>query len=207
MLYALKNMASDILYKLKKQGSQTKEDIIVAAAKLVRADLQELKNSKDTYPSVDDIANEGTDAWIPSSLQTFLQYLIPTKLKRKCIGQCITQASRPRSILCPVTFGLGVELESTFGSKWLINHLHRLGFNISYDEVVRYKESAIEQGENKPLEESEVFVQWAADNVDHNIVTLTGKGTFHGMGLISMKYSSQLTAPSVPRIKQRKKNF
>ena len=30
------------------------------------------------------------------------------------------------------------------------------------------------------------FTQWVADNVDHNICTLTGKGTFHGMGIISI---------------------
>ena len=40
-----------------------------------------------------------------------------------------------------------------------------------------------------PLAESDQvsqFGQWAADNVDHNIRTLTGKGTFHGMGIISV---------------------
>ena len=29
------------------------------------------------------------------------------------------------------------------------------------------------------------FVQWSADNVDHNLATLDGKGTFHGMGIIA----------------------
>ena len=33
--------------------------------------------------------------------------------------------------------------------------------------------------------EDRAFVQWIADNVDHNQVTLTGKGAFHGMGFIS----------------------
>ena len=30
------------------------------------------------------------------------------------------------------------------------------------------------------------FVQYVGDNVDHNIATLNGKGTFHGMGIIAM---------------------
>ena len=30
------------------------------------------------------------------------------------------------------------------------------------------------------------FAQWSADNVDHNIITLAGKGAFHGIGIISM---------------------
>ena len=29
------------------------------------------------------------------------------------------------------------------------------------------------------------FVQWSVDNVDHNLATLDGKGTFHGMGIIA----------------------
>ena len=29
------------------------------------------------------------------------------------------------------------------------------------------------------------FVQWSADNVDHNLATLDGKETFHGMGIIA----------------------
>ena len=33
--------------------------------------------------------------------------------------------------------------------------------------------------------EGDAFGQWSADNTDHNQVTLTGKGTFHGMGIIS----------------------
>ena len=32
-------------------------------------------------------------------------------------------------------FGLGVELDHVFGSKWLVNELARLGFSVSYDEA------------------------------------------------------------------------
>jgi len=31
----------------------------------------------------------------------------------------------------------------------------------------------------------EMSVIFAADNVDHNIITIDGKGTFHGMGVIA----------------------
>ncbi len=31
----------------------------------------------------------------------------------------------------------------------------------------------------------ESFVQYVADNADHNLCTLDGKGTFHGMGIIA----------------------
>ena len=30
-----------------------------------------------------------------------------------------------------------------------------------------------------------MFTQYIADNVDHNVITLDGSGTFHGMGITS----------------------
>ena len=76
-----------------------------------------------------------------------LKYLVPSELKQLSIGQCIVQASRPRSIISPIPFGLGVQLEKSFGLKWLINNLHRFGFSISSDEVTRFKHSVIEATE------------------------------------------------------------
>ena len=40
-------------------------------------------------------------------------------------------------------FGLGIEVEKVFGSKWLLTELNRLGFSISSDEVTRYKQLLI----------------------------------------------------------------
>ena len=80
-------------------------------------------------------------------------------------------------------------MDHIFGSKWLIKELSRLGFSISYDEVNRYKQSMIENNNitdmQKDLSE-DAFVQYFVDNVDHNACTIDGKGTFHGMGIISM---------------------
>ena len=44
------------------------------------------------------------------------------------------------------------------------------------------------------------FVQWVANNVDHNIRTLTGKGTFHGMEIIAIT-SSRLKYDAIKRSK------
>ena len=41
-------------------------------------------------------------------------------------------------------------------------------------------------GVNTPACGPDTFTQWAADNVDHNVATLSGHNTFYGMGLISM---------------------
>ena len=96
----------------------------------------------------------------------------------------------------------------------MISHLHKFGFSISPDQLQKYKQSSVvfdgkdttqeteeadeieEAGPSKVITTSELdvtndntFAQWSADNVDHNIITLTGKGfskkAFHRMGIIS----------------------
>ena len=37
------------------------------------------------------------------------------------------------------------------------------------------------------------FTQWVANNVDHNVATLNGEGTFHGMGIIAVLTSKDET--------------
>ena len=67
--------------------------------------------------------------------------------------------------------------------------MSRLGFSISYDEVTRYKHSVIqsENGDNLLAEYLPgTFTQWVADNVDHNLATLDGQESFHGMGIIAV---------------------
>ena len=200
-----RNMADKVLYDMKKKAQQTKEDVLMAAAKIVKADLQALDKTTEFYPSVNDIKDGNNEEWVPKSLSIFLDTLISSTLKKKSLGQCISQASRPRSMMCPLVFGLGVELDKTFGSMWLTNHLSRFGYCISYDEVQRFKMSSIES--EKVIDEIPEFMQWVADNVDHNLVTLTGKGTFHGMGIISATQPAVQIRENhkVLRLKQRKK--
>ena len=96
----------------------------------------------------------------------------------------------------PTLLGLGVEMDHVFGSKWLINELSQLSFSISYGEVNRYKQSVI-QSESFETMLTEylpgTFTQWVADNVDHNVATLNGEGTFHSMGMIAVLTSKDET--------------
>ena len=78
-----------------------------------------------------------------------------------------------------------IDLDKSFASKWLVDYISKFGFSITADEVLRYKESAIESSPNHIVP---IFAQWVGDNIDHNLMTLTGKGTFHGMGVISALY-------------------
>ena len=62
--------------------------------------------------------------------------------------------------------------------------------------------------ENMDERNSSNFTQRVADNVDHNINTLTGKDTFHGMGIISVTQPGKITSDKlVTRTQKRKKNI
>ena len=193
---------------MKKKTEETKRDIITVAAKIIKAEIRDLNKPPDTYPTIHEIEDsEKNKEWVPESLQLLLTHIVPSTLKQVSIGQCITQAARPRSVMCPIVFGLGVQFEKSFASKWLLNQLHKLGYSISSSEVLRYKQSAIESTTLEPVESSENnFYQWVADNVDHNLVTLTGKGTFHGMGVISISATNTSNATVIKRLKESRKS-
>ena len=98
----------------------------------------------DFYPSNDGIRDvDAACQWLHSMLQMFLQPIVKSTVKRAAIGQCLVQAARPRSVIPPLLFRLGVELDHVFGSKWLINELFHLEYSISYDEVTRFKQNSI----------------------------------------------------------------
>ena len=70
-------MGAYILYKEKRKTEQTKESIITAAAKLIKAELSKV------YPTFDELSSiEDQREWIPESLQLLLSYLIPSELKQ-----------------------------------------------------------------------------------------------------------------------------
>lgn len=165
--------------------------LIEAAAKLIKTEIKLLSTSMEYYPSSSEIASEQENKkFLPSVLQHFLDIIIGTKacdLKKISIGQALVQASRPRSLISPILLGVGVQLHRDFGSRLLVDELHRLGFSVSYDEVKKYLQSAImDRTPNFEVSPGH-FCQWIADNVDHNIATTDGHNTFHGMGIIMCK--------------------
>jgi hypothetical protein len=147
----------------------------------------------DTYPTPYNISDSNcTRKLLPHLLQVFMGGLISNDLKQTCIGQCIFQAVRPKSVIAPVPFGIGVSLHHEFGCEQFIRCLSRMGLFISYDEVTRFEQSAV-QCEHYSLPEAcrDMFTQWAADNVDCNTCTLDGYNTTHAMGFMSMSVLSQ----------------
>ena len=54
--------------------------------------------------------------------------------------------------------------------------------------------------------EHDTFIQYVADNVDHNVRTLTGKGSFHAMGIIAVTSNQTRTiSGNIQRLKERMK--
>jgi len=164
--------------------------IVKTAAKLVRAQLREMQYTRDIYPSETEISDaDAALHFIPSLLHVFMQELIQNQLKEIAISNSIIQAARPRSVISPILFGLGVQTDHAYGSKWLLDELARLRFSISSAEVHRFKQSVMLSEENKSSvceSMTNHFTQWVGDNVDHNVASIDGRGSFHGMGLIAV---------------------
>ncbi|KAG1686127.1 hypothetical protein GQR58_008869 [Nymphon striatum] len=180
-----KDMISYFLHDLWDKERTRDEDkeaeiVVLTAAKLIMSEIREKEYDPSVYPKSDDITAP-TDRWVPNLLKRFLQVLIKYDLKLQSFGQSIVQIAKPRSSVLPISFGLAVELDHVFGSKWLIDELSHLGFCSSYREVSRFKQSSM-----ATEDASEVavtlppgsFAQYVADNVDHNLCTLDGKKHF-----------------------------
>ena len=144
--------------------------------------------------------------YVPNLLERFLRYLFVGKdvdLKVASIAQAIIQATRPRSLLAPLQLGLGVQMHHHFSSRFLIDTLHSMGFCSSYSAIQNFERSAaVTQGVDIPEYKEDCFIQYIADNVDHNTRTLDGHGTFHGMGMVvtitpNTKVSRQISKRSV----------
>ena len=164
-----------------------KRRIIKTAAKLIQSDIKALDTSKSTYPDSGELRSiELNLRYLPESLQVLLYDIFPGKsigLKVATIGQCIIQATRPRSVIAPILFGIGVQMHHLYGSRFLIDSLYTHGLCLSYDEILRYSKCAARSSETTyPI--SGHFGHYIADNVDHNLRTLDGRGTFHGMGIV-----------------------
>ena len=107
-----------------------------AAAKIIKSEIREVEKSNKYYPTNLEVQDLKTcSEWIPESLMTLLKIVMPNLLKQTAIAHSMIQAARPRSVLCPILFGLDIQLGKEFDSKWLISHLHKLAFSISPDKM------------------------------------------------------------------------
>ena len=164
----LKDVANYIItdqwYSSKKESKDAEVTrIVTTAAKIILDEIRSEQYTTEHYPTQEDIydVDKGVQL-LPRNLKNFLETLLKSKLKRVSIGQAIVHTARPRSYLLPLPFALGVEMDSVFGSRWLVDELSRLGFSVSYDEVSRFKQSVLQHDDiNNTIKTSkDRFVQW-----------------------------------------------
>lgn len=179
--------------------------LIEAASNLIRTDIKSVVQDKAIYPTSLSVSSvEDCTAFIPKSLQLLLNVILVGKdkdLKLCSLGQAIMQAARPRILIAPLQLGLAVQMHHQFSSRFLNDTLNAHGYCSSYSEVQRYERcAAVSRG----LDISEFFpgkwIQYVADNVDHDIRTLDGRGTFHGMGMIGAVCPKTDVASIIKRI-------
>ena len=183
------SIVNDAWYQSRKQNSDDdSERIMKTAAKIIIAELRSISYDTSVYPSTSDVGDVDKNVeWLPKYLRTFMKSLIKPPLLQASIGQALVHAVKPRSSIPPILFGTSVELDHLFGSKWLLSESNRLGWGLSAQEVTRFKQSVVCNEKIEDYMKSSLhghFAQWSADNVDHNVRTLDGKGTLHGMGIV-----------------------
>lgn len=207
----LKKTASNILREFyedqKPDDSEAtkKMSLLKAAAALIKSDIISIEESRSEYPSISGIGDTQQNLnYIPFSLRMFLAECFKGRtsdndLKIAAIGQCIMQQVRPRSIMAPMQFALAMHIHWAYGSSELIDDLSSRGFCVSYDEVKLFKACAAHQNRDQLEHLSNSFCHFIADNVDHNTVTIAGKDTYHGMGLMCAATPSVATTGAVIR--------
>lgn len=119
-------------YSKQQQKQDTAEEkikLVQAAAKLIKEDIKAVETAHEVYPHCNDLTSQ--EAGIEYLPNTLLKELFAEKkagVKMASIGQAMMQATRPRVLLAPLQFGLGVQLYHQFSSRFLIDSLHHHGF-------------------------------------------------------------------------------
>ena len=122
------------------QFGDEKTQIIKTALKFIYNDIATIDLDPMSYPTTHGMSDIPSQlALIPESLKMFLRPIAKTDEKVAIWGQNFIKAYRPRSGVLPYQMGLAIQLDHRFGSKWLLNKFHRLGYTESYTETQRYK--------------------------------------------------------------------
>ena len=84
---------------------------------LIKIEIRSETFDIEYYPAIKDL--ESGTAILPS-LELLMKLLMAFQLKQATTGQCILKAMRPNSVIPPLLFGLGVEVDYVIGSKTLL---------------------------------------------------------------------------------------
>ena len=101
--------------------SSEKIRLVQTASKLIMSDIKLVETENNCHPSYDDFQSQDKCiSFLPETIRKLLEVLIVgkgAKMKIASIGQAIMQAARPRVLLAPLQFGLGVQMHHHFGSR------------------------------------------------------------------------------------------
>ena len=86
--------------------------------------------------------------------------------------------------MTPLQVRLAVQLHHHYASRFLVDSLHHLGFCCSYQQVQEFEQCAAFSHGTDIFNFINQFIQYVADNVDHNIQTLDGNNTYDTSGFV-----------------------
>ena len=146
---------------------------------------------------------------LPETLLVLLKELIRTKVKHESkiisIAHAIMQAHRPGTLLMPLQLGAGLQMRHHFHSRYLIDFANAMGWCLSYATILEFEKcAAVSQSEHFSLQISNSFIQYVADNFDHNVITLDGLNTLHIMGILGLLTPGRPGSFGAVNLKKRK---
>ena len=101
-MVTFRTTAARILHNFHEQTAKGEQDektsIIETAAKFIQQDIKDVVQTKDTYPSAEDLSLESALQFLPPSLRHFLMMLLcgkDTTRKIASIGHAMMQATHP----------------------------------------------------------------------------------------------------------------
>ena len=127
----------------KKDKNEENLRVFRTAARLL-SDITSLNIDSDWYPGISTLGDLKNMDCLPESLTCFLRTLMCGKkndIKTARLGQAIAQASRHRSALLPMQFGVAVHAHRALGSRGLAEILSKFGFCSSYNQVKQCESS------------------------------------------------------------------
>ena len=131
-----------------------KRRIVLAAADIIREDIQNMNYDRNRYTDTETIKSGGPNL-IPKSLEAFTVRVTRKRnttetqkdeVKRDVINHAMISCVRPRSFVSPIQLSIGLTLHRLYGSKHLIQMLSSMGVCAKYHEISVYTNSLINAG-------------------------------------------------------------
>ena len=164
-------------------------------------DLSTGNTEEELYPFANSLTLEKLSAEVPLKLSSLLDAIFDSRirtetaqhrnsLRKAAIGHIIMQWSKKQGYTSPLLLAIGLFVHQVTRSRIIIDVLYALGLSLSYTAILDFEKSAAVSTINfadvaSEEDSAEIFLQFIADNFDHNEDTTTGANTTHVMGIIS----------------------